>query len=54
MQSPSPSAAPSPHLAVRPDWLDRRREELIEPDLPANTLTPTFSPQAGRGGIARL
>ena len=22
------------HLAVRPDWLDRRREEIIEPDLP--------------------
>jgi L-fuconolactonase len=34
MQSPSPSAAPSPHLPVRPDWLDRRREEIIEPDLP--------------------
>src|SRR5262249_4712911 len=25
---------PSPHLPVRPDWLDRRREEIIEPDLP--------------------
>ena len=34
MQSPSPSAAPSPHLPVRPDSLDRRREEIIEPDLP--------------------
>src|SRR6201998_973340 len=34
MQSPSPSAAPSPHLPVKPDWLDRRREEIIEPDLP--------------------
>ena len=34
MQSPSPSAAPSPHLPVRLDWLDRRREEIIEPDLP--------------------
>ena len=34
MQSPLPSAAPSPHLPVRPDWLDRRREEIIEPDLP--------------------
>jgi hypothetical protein len=34
MQSPLPIAAPSPHLAVRPDWLDLRREEIIEPDLP--------------------
>jgi len=34
MQSPLPSAAPSPYLPVRPDWLDRRREEIIEPDLP--------------------
>jgi predicted TIM-barrel fold metal-dependent hydrolase len=34
MQSPLPSAAPSPHLPVRPDWLDRRREDIIEPDLP--------------------
>jgi L-fuconolactonase len=34
MQSPLPSAAPRPHLPVRPDWLDRRREEIIEPDLP--------------------
>jgi hypothetical protein len=34
MQSLLPSAVPSPHLPVRPDWLDRRREEIIEPDLP--------------------
>src|SRR5215469_13532565 len=27
-------AATSPHLPVRPDWLNRRREEIIEPDLP--------------------
>jgi L-fuconolactonase len=33
MQSPQPSFAASPHLPVRPDWLDRRREEIIEPDL---------------------
>ncbi len=26
--------APSLHLPVRPEWLDRRREEIIEPDLP--------------------
>src|ERR1700724_1883385 len=34
MQTVSPGAAVSPHLAVRQDWLDRRREEIIEPDLP--------------------
>jgi len=34
MQTASPRAAISPHLPVRPDWLDRRREEIIEPDLP--------------------
>jgi len=34
MPSASPAAAISPHLAVRQDWLDRRREEMIEPDLP--------------------
>src|SRR6266853_6506527 len=33
MQTASPAAA-SPHLAVRRDWLDKRREEIIEPDLP--------------------
>ena len=25
---------PSPYLPVRQDWLDRRREEILEPDLP--------------------
>src|SRR5271169_4323539 len=34
MQSASPGAAISPHLPVRQDWLDRRREEIIEPELP--------------------
>jgi predicted TIM-barrel fold metal-dependent hydrolase len=34
MQSQSPGAAISPHLPVRQDWLDRRREEIIEPELP--------------------
>jgi predicted TIM-barrel fold metal-dependent hydrolase len=34
MPSSSPGAAISPHLPVRQDWLDRRREEIIEPDLP--------------------
>jgi len=33
MQSTTPSTATSVHLAVRPEWLDRRREEIIEPDL---------------------
>ncbi len=28
------STAISSHLAVRPDWLDRRREPALEPDLP--------------------
>ena len=34
MQSATPGAATSPHLPVRQDWLDRRREEIIEPELP--------------------
>src|SRR6266478_2632294 len=33
MQTASPAAA-SPHLPVRQDWLDRRREAIIEPALP--------------------
>src|SRR6266581_5911492 len=34
MQSADPLTAPSPHLPVRPDWLARRQEEILEPDLP--------------------
>ena len=34
MPSSSPGAVVSPHLPVRQDWLDRRHEEIIEPDLP--------------------
>src|SRR5204863_3201549 len=34
MQSADPSTAPSPHLRVRSDWLARRQEEILEPDLP--------------------
>src|SRR5437899_3281760 len=34
MQTASPGAAISPHLPVRQDWLDKRHEEIIEPDLP--------------------
>jgi predicted TIM-barrel fold metal-dependent hydrolase len=34
MQTTAPGAVTSPHLPVRPDWLDRSREEIIEPDLP--------------------
>ena len=26
--------APSRHLPIRPDWLDRRREDILEPELP--------------------
>src|SRR5438034_1050966 len=34
MQTASPGAAISLHLPVRQDWLDRRREQIVEPDLP--------------------
>ena len=34
MQATTPSTTISSHLAVRPDWLDRRREPALEPDLP--------------------
>src|SRR5215472_4761359 len=34
MQSSSPEAVAGPHLPVRQDWLDRRREEIIDPHLP--------------------
>src|ERR1700736_3137542 len=34
MQSATTAAARSWHLPVRQEWLDRRREEIIEPDLP--------------------
>jgi predicted TIM-barrel fold metal-dependent hydrolase len=34
MQSADPLTAPSPHLQARPDWLARREEEILEPDLP--------------------
>ncbi len=34
MQSATPANATTSHLAVRQDWLDRRREEILEPDLP--------------------
>jgi len=34
MQSATPGAATSVHLPVRQDWLDRCREEIIEPELP--------------------
>ena len=34
MQSTISTAAISTHLAVRPDWLDRRREVALEPELP--------------------
>ncbi|MFI5003062.1 MAG: amidohydrolase family protein [Reyranellales bacterium] len=34
MQSTTPATAISAHLAVRQDWLDRRREAALEPELP--------------------
>jgi L-fuconolactonase len=34
MQSADPATAPTPHLPVRPDWLGRREEAILEPDLP--------------------
>jgi predicted TIM-barrel fold metal-dependent hydrolase len=34
MQSATPGAPTSVHLPVRHDWLDRRREAVIEPELP--------------------
>src|SRR3984893_481754 len=34
MQSTTPAPTISSHLAVRPEWLDKRREPAIEPDLP--------------------
>jgi predicted TIM-barrel fold metal-dependent hydrolase len=33
-QPVNPMTAPSPHIPVRPDWLERHREEILEPDLP--------------------
>jgi L-fuconolactonase len=29
-----PATAPTPHLPVRPDWLAKRQEEILEPALP--------------------
>src|SRR2546423_6215660 len=29
-----PATAPTPHLPVRPDWLAKRQEEALDPDLP--------------------
>ena len=34
MPSAPSGAVISPHLAVRQDWLDKRREEIIGPELP--------------------
>jgi L-fuconolactonase len=34
MQSETSAGAISSHLAVRPEWLDRRREAALEPELP--------------------
>jgi len=34
MQSADPLTAPSPHLRARPEWLARREEEILDPELP--------------------
>jgi predicted TIM-barrel fold metal-dependent hydrolase len=34
MPTPDPATAPIPHLPVRPDWLQKRQEEILEPALP--------------------
>jgi L-fuconolactonase len=34
MQSPDPFTAPTPHPAVRPEWLALCHEEILDPDLP--------------------
>jgi L-fuconolactonase len=34
MPTPDPATAPTPHLPVRPDWLQKRQEEILEPALP--------------------
>src|SRR5260370_8334451 len=34
MRSADPLTAPSPHLRVRPEWLARREEEILDPGLP--------------------
>ena len=34
MPNATPVTATSLHLAVRPEWLERRHEEIIEPELP--------------------
>ena len=31
---PQSAIPPGRHAPIRPDWLDKRREEIIEPDLP--------------------
>ena len=31
---PQSAIPPGRHAPIRPDWLDRRREKIIEPDLP--------------------
>jgi predicted TIM-barrel fold metal-dependent hydrolase len=34
MPTRDPATAPTPHLPVRPDWLAKRQEEILEPALP--------------------
>lgn len=48
VQSPSSSAAATPHLPVRQDWLERRLEAIIKPDLPIVDPQPSSGRPAPR------
>ncbi len=47
MQSATTTAALSLHLPVRQQWFERRREEIIEPDLPILDPAIECSPVGG-------
>src|SRR5260370_5755928 len=44
-----PMTAPPPHLPVRPEWLARRREEILEPELPIVDPHPHLVDRANPG-----
>ena len=44
---PQSAIPPSRHAPIRQDWLDKRREEIIEPDLPI--VDPHHHCGTGRG-----
>jgi L-fuconolactonase len=47
MPETNPASATSRHLPVRPEWLARRREEIIEPELPIVDPHPLWPTDAG-------